>query len=380
MAEFFILNAEPTVGLYVHIPFCSVKCFYCDFAAFSGQKKTTSRYLAALEAEARLMPARLPTTLYIGGGTPSELEADEITELFALLRRAYPEARFREITFEANPESLDAGKLEVLAACGVTRLSLGLQTADAALLKSIGRRHSPEEFFRVYGLAKATKAFALSVDLMYGLPGQTLEACLSSLDQVLAQEPEHLSLYGLQVEDRTLFAKRCVEPDEDLGREMFEACLDRIARAGLIHYEISNFARPGHASRHNLAYWDDNEYVGLGCGAASHLDGIRSTNTDKLADYCRLVEAGQRPISESERVLGREKSGEQAFLGLRKIAGFIPSPKLETEFEADWRALIAQGLVVRDGARLRLSRHGVFLANEAFSRFVPPFQTTAEVK
>ncbi len=380
MGESFILNAEPTVGLYVHIPFCSVKCFYCDFAAFSGQKKTTRRYLAALEAEARLMPARLPATLYIGGGTPSELEADETQELFALIRRAYPDARFLETTFEANPESLDAEKLAVLAASGVTRLSLGLQTADAALLKSIGRRHSPEDFFRVYGLAKATKAFALSVDLMYGLPGQTLEACLSSLDSVLALEPQHLSLYGLQVEDRTLFAKRSVEPDEDLGREMFEACLDHIQAAGLIHYEISNFARPGHASRHNLAYWGDNEYIGLGCGAASYLDGLRSTNTERLADYCRSIEEGRRPTADSERVLGREKLGEQAFLGLRKIAGFIPGVKLEAEFDADWRALISQGLVVRDGARLRLSRQGIFLANEAFSRFVPPFQTTAEVK
>jgi oxygen-independent coproporphyrinogen-3 oxidase len=350
-----------------------VKCFYCDFAAFSGQSKTARRYLSALEREAGLMPERTPSTLYIGGGTPSELSCEEISLLFDCIGKAYPRSRFVETTFEGNPESLDGGKLKLLRERGTTRLSIGLQTCDDSLLKSIGRRHSADDFFRIYREARAVGGMDLSVDLMYGLPGQSLESLLHTLDSVLALEPEHLSLYGLQVEDRTLFAKRGVEPDEDLGREMFEAALERISRAGLRHYEISNFALPGHESCHNMLYWDGQEYIGLGCAAASFLDGERSTNSDKLQEYCGVVEQGRRPIAETETASGLEKLGEEAFLGLRKIDGFVPGAELEREFAASWATLSTQGLVERAHGRRRLTRQGVFLANEAFSHFVPPF-------
>lgn len=367
---------SPTaLGLYVHIPFCSVKCFYCDFAAFSGQGRTVARYLAALEAEAGLFPAeRPPTTLYLGGGTPSELKAPEIAELFALIRRAYPAAEFAEASFEANPESLDARKLELLRGAGVARLSLGLQTLDDGLLEAIGRRHTARDFLELYGQARRLGRLAINVDLMYGLPGQTLERHLRTLDLVLGLSPEHVSLYGLQVEDRTLFGRRGVLNDEDSEREMFEESLERLLRAGYHHYEISNFARPGFESEHNRNYWENGEYIGLGCGAASHRGGLRSTNTDRLEAYCRAVEAGKRPVAESERLEGRSALGERAWLGLRLIDGFEPGPELEAAFAFEWSSLAGRGLLERAGRRVRLSREGIFLANQVFMEFVPPFE------
>lgn len=360
-------------GLYVHIPFCAVKCFYCDFAAFSGQKKQVDRYLAALEAEAALLPPVVPETLYVGGGTPSELSAGQIAELYARLRRAYPDARFSESTFEANPDSLDEGKLSILAREGVTRLSIGLQTTDDALLKAIGRRHTAADFARVFRAARASGIPALSIDLMYGLPGQTLDSLRATLDEVLTLAPEHVSLYGLQVEDRTLFAKRGVEENSDLGREMYELAISALVLAGLEHYEISNFAEPGHRSRHNVNYWHRGDYVGLGCSAASFFGGARSSNEEKIVPYMSAVEAGRRPIAESETPEGLEALGEEAFLGLRLIEGFVPSQEAREAFVGPWVMLKARGLAREDAPRWRLTREGVFLANDVFKEFVSPF-------
>ncbi|MDX6768043.1 MAG: radical SAM family heme chaperone HemW [Elusimicrobiota bacterium] len=360
-------------GLYVHIPFCSVKCFYCDFAAYSGQKKQVERYLAALETEAALLPPRAPKTLYIGGGTPSELEAGQIADLFVRLRRAYGGGSWTEVTFEGNPESLDEAKLATLAAQGVTRLSIGLQTADDALLKSVGRRHTAADFARVFRAARAAGIPALSVDLMFGLPGQTLESLAATLDFTLDLSPEHLSIYGLQVEDRTLFARRGVEEDSELGRAMFERVLDRLAGAGYEHYEVSNFAKPGCRSAHNLNYWARGEYLGLGCSAASFLGGVRTTNEERLLPYLDAVESGRRATVEAETPSGRELLGEEAFLGLRLVEGFVPSPALRAAFAGEWALLLARGLVEEAAGRWRLTRDGLFVANDAFKAFVPPY-------
>ncbi|MBI3551676.1 MAG: radical SAM family heme chaperone HemW [Elusimicrobia bacterium] len=368
------MDLRRLVGLYVHIPFCSVKCFYCDFTAFAGQGRSVARYLGALAAEARLKSGRVPDTLYVGGGTPSELSAPQIGELFDLIARAYPQSRFQESTFEANPESTTAEKLSVLRSCGVTRLSLGAQTLDDALLKGIGRRHTAADLVDVYRQARTFEGWSISIDLMYGLPGQTVLSFLKSLDDVLALEPEHLSLYGLQVEDRTLFSKRGVEPEDDACRAMYEDAIDRLNAAGYRHYEISNFAKPGFESKHNRIYWHDGEYVGLGCGAASFLDGVRSTSIDRLIPYCEAVEAGRLPTAQEEWLSGRDKLGETAMLGLRLVDGFEPGADIEREFFVEIGRLVERKLIRREGRRLKLTREGVFLANQAFMEFVPPFE------
>jgi oxygen-independent coproporphyrinogen-3 oxidase len=350
-----------------------VKCFYCDFAAYSGQNKLADRYLAALEAEAAFHPAVDSETLYIGGGTPSELTAPQISDLYTRLRRAYPDSRFVESTFEGNPESLDEEKLAVLAREGVTRLSIGLQTADDALLPAIGRRHTAAEFTEMFKAARRAGIPALSVDLMFGLPGQTLDSLRATLDHVLALAPEHISLYGLQVEDRTLFAKRGVEEDSDLGREMFELSMRSLAAAGLEQYEISNYARPGHRSAHNINYWNRGEYIGLGCSAASFYGGRRQSNEERIPAYLDAVEKARRPLIENEQPKGLEAIGEEAFLGLRLTEGFVPSEALRAAFAGPWAVLKARGLVEEAAGRWRLTADGKFLANDAFQEFVPPF-------
>ncbi len=357
-----------------------MKCFYCDFAAYSGQNKLADRYLAALEAEAALHPAAAPETLYVGGGTPSELTAPQICDLFARLRRAYPNSRFVEATFEGNPESLDEGKLAVLAREGVTRLSIGLQTADDALLPAIGRRHTAAEFSEIFKAARRAGIPALSVDLMFGLPGQTLDSLRATLDFVLALAPEHISLYGLQVEDRTLFAKRGVLEDSDLGRAMFELSMKALAQAGLEQYEISNYARPGHRSAHNINYWKRGDYIGLGCSAASYYGGRRQANEERIPAYLDAIESGRRPLAENEAPKGLEALGEEAFLGLRLIRGFEPSEALRSAFAGPWTVLKARGLVCEDGPRWRLTSEGVFLANDVFREFVPPFDREEAVR
>ncbi len=367
-------------GLYVHIPFCSIKCFYCDFAAFSGQQKTVSRYLAALDREASAhLGIKPPQTLYIGGGTPSEMSAEEIVELFKIIRARFPQSLFKEATFEANPESLTPEKIKILKDSGVNRISLGLQTLDGELLKSIGRRHTPEDFLSGFSYLRKIGVFSVSVDLIYGLPEQSYETHLESLRRVLALEPEHLSLYGLHVEDRTLFSKKKIVVDEDSSRDMFEASLDLIEKEGFLHYEISNFARPGHESLHNKIYWENGVYIGLGCGAASYLAGERRTNDDRLIPYCDAIEKGRSAAVSRERLSGKEKLGESVFLGLRLIQGFSPSPEIESAFAPQWDFLIQQGLVERANSKLKLTREGVFLANRVFSEFVAPFNDAPQL-
>jgi oxygen-independent coproporphyrinogen-3 oxidase len=363
------------LGLYVHIPFCSGKCAYCDFVSFPGRTGDIPRYLAALEAEAALSrPARAPETLYIGGGTPSELSAGRIDELFARLRRAYPGARWSEATFEVNPESVDGEKLAVLRRSGVTRVSIGFQSLDAGVLRAAGRRHGPEDALRAFRLIRAAGDWSVSADLICGLPGQDAGVFARDLDAVLALGPDHLSLYGLDVHERAPLARSGFVPDEDLGRAMLESALERTAAAGLVHYEISNFSRPGHQSWHNLNYWGGGEYVGLGCAASSHVGGERSRNTGDLDGYLRRVESGARPTAESERLEGKARLGERVFLGLRRVAGLALDPELQSEFRAEWEDLERRGLVTRHGGRARLTREGLFLANEAFCSFVAPFE------
>ncbi|MEK7747168.1 MAG: radical SAM family heme chaperone HemW [Elusimicrobiota bacterium] len=368
------------VGLYVHVPFCAIKCFYCDFAAFSGQKSSVGRYLHALDRESSFYPGVKPSTVYIGGGTPSELSAGELAQFFAMLAMRYgPLAKAKESTFEANPESLDVEKVEVLRRAGVGRLSLGLQTAEDRLLKEVGRKHTWEDFLRVYKLARGN-GFSINVDLMLGLPGQSHAQALRSLRLVLELSPDHLSLYCLQVEDRTLFARRQVLEDDGLARRMFDSSIKLLARAGYRHYEISNFSLPGKESLHNLNYWKNGSYLGLGCGAAGYLGGVRYQNEDRLQNYMARVERGESPTVSHERLKGKEKTGEDLMLGLRLLSGVSLTQRMRSQFEAEFEALRRKGLLAlsrnpRSGvpARARLTGEGVFFANEVFREFVPPF-------
>jgi oxygen-independent coproporphyrinogen-3 oxidase len=355
-------------GVYIHIPFCSIKCFYCDFAAFAGKQKQMDRYLDAVEKELRLHPGFKPDTLYIGGGTPSELSAEQISRLFSFLPKGFAEA-----TFEANPESLSREKLKALKAAGVTRISLGLQATQDRLLKAIGRKHTWAEFVGVFHAAREEGFDNLNVDLMFGLPGQSFDDLRQSVDDVLGLGSEHVSAYGLQIEDQTLFSKRGVRPDEELTRRMHEYLIDAMASAGFIHYEISNFAKPGRESLHNKIYWSNGEYLGLGVSAASHLDGRRWSNFERLDAYMKAVEEGRPSLEHEERLEGKERLGEAVFVGLRLVGGFEPDAPTREAFAREWDELEKGGLVVREGKKVRLSREGIFIANRVFERFVAPW-------
>ncbi|MBI4677763.1 MAG: radical SAM family heme chaperone HemW [Elusimicrobia bacterium] len=358
--------------MYIHLPFCSGRCHYCDFVSNVGRGRAVPRYLDALEAESRLRAFPQPETLYVGGGTPTELDAKQLADLFALIGRSFPSARWRESTVEANPENLDREKLGVLKGNGVTRLSLGLQTSDDRLLRRIGRRHDYADFLRAYGEARAA-GFSVSMDLMFGLPGQTIEGLSASIEAVLALEPEHLSVYGLDVHEGTPFGREGARCDEDLGREMFELVIDRLTRAGYHHYEISNFALPGRECVHNQIYWRNGEYVGLGCAASSCINGERSTNVERLDEYCSRALSGKSPVAHSERLSGKERLGEEVMLGLRLLDGVELEPEAKAAFASEIESLRGRGLVVLEGARLRLTREGLFLANLVFLEFVAPF-------
>jgi len=333
------------------------------------------RYLAALEREAALHPGFRPRTLYVGGGTPTELDPRQLGTLLRFLSGAFGDlAALREATVEASPENTDEAKLEVLRRAGIGRLSFGLQTAEDRLLRDIGRKHTFADFERLCRRASAL-GFSVNVDLMLGLPGQTLEDARRSLDRTLELDPDHFSVYPLRVEDRTLFAKRAVRADEDLEREMMEGAAARLASAGYRHYEISNYAKPGRESRHNVNYWLDGPYLGLGCGAAGHLRGLRTQNEDRLSSYLERVEKGELPVRYSERLRGKEKLGETLLLGLRLLDGVRPTEAARAAFDPAFARLARRGLVEPGtGGRLRLTREGVFLANQAFQEFVPPFQ------
>ena len=362
-------------GLYIHLPFCKQKCNYCDFASFAGQEQRIDFYLSALEKEAKNSPIKQFQTLYIGGGTPSLLSAKQIEKLAGIITKQFgPIEDFEESTFEANPESLTKEKLEVLKQVGFNRISIGLQSFNDAELKTLGRVHNAAQFLNAYQIAREEEFNNINVDLIAGLPGQTFESFKSSLQRLLDLKPAHLSVYGLQIEEGTPFFEQGIVCDQLLMRKMLEETRKILTAKGYHHYEISNFALPGYEARHNTHYWDNGEYVGLGSSAASYVKGIRCQNTPDIKAYIEKTERGESPVVFSEELTGKEKEGETLLLSLRKLDGVELSAVQEKMFGAEIRKHLQGGLLERDGKKVKLSQEGLFLANEVFCSFVPPFE------
>lgn len=363
-------------GLYIHIPFCRQKCRYCDFASYAGEENRIDTYLSALEKEAALYKSALFDTLYIGGGTPSLLSPKQLEKLFQMVEQYFGTVKkFSESTLEANPESLTEEKLNFLKSAGLNRLSIGLQSFDNSVLKRIGRIHDTEMFLRAYEMARAAGFDNINVDLIAGLPDQTEGQFLEGLQKLIALKPEHISVYALQVEEGTPFYIEGVQADEDLVRREWEQAHFMLAESGYTHYEISNFARPGFESKHNINYWKNGEYLGLGCAAASYQNGIRRSNERSLTSYLQQIVRGQIPVSFQESLTGKEKEGEQIMLGLRMLGGVRLSTRQQELFRAEIQDLCARGLVEQDGDLLKLTFEGMFLANQAFMAFVGPFES-----
>ncbi len=362
-------------GLYIHLPFCKQKCNYCDFASFAGREFLIDDYLSALEKEAALSPVKKFETIYIGGGTPSVLTAPQLNRLAEMIRLHFGDiSLFEESTCEANPESLTAEKLSVLKRAGFNRLSIGLQSFNDSELKILGRVHNVQMFLQAYQNARAAGFANINVDLIAGLPGQTLESFLESLERLLSLVPEHLSVYGLQIEEGTPFFERGVICDQLLMRRMLEETRARLTAAGYHHYEISNFALPGREARHNTHYWNDGDYIGLGSSAASFFKGARRQNVPDMREYIRRINAGENPVDYSEKLTGKERAGERLMVGLRQLDGVEISARDEVFFGREIERHIKSGLLLRDGKKVKLSFEGLFLANEVFCSFVAPFE------
>jgi oxygen-independent coproporphyrinogen-3 oxidase len=365
---------------YVHVPFCAHKCGYCDFASLAGADDLADRYLAALERElSRLGEPQGVDTIFIGGGTPTRLEAPQLRRLLDAVRHWFPLAPGGEFTVEANPGTLDAEKADVLAAGGVNRVSLGAQSFRRESLVVLERNHAPEEVPRALELVRP-RFPRWSLDLIFGVPGSTLDDWQADLETALALGPSHLSCYGLVYEKGTALWKQWQAGtvralDEEAERAMFAHTIDRLAGAGLTQYEISNYARPGHESRHNLVYWANDAYFGVGLGAARYIEGVRSSNTRDLMGYLRRVEAGDDPTGPRETLDPEGRARETAVLMLRRTRLGIDRADYRDRTDHDLdrlvgpalRRSVARGLLDDDARQIRLTREGLFLADSVLA-------------
>ena len=371
------------LALYLHIPFCRRRCHYCDFNTYAGREALFVPYAAALAQEIRRAgQGERVATVFFGGGTPSVLPLALTVDLLDACRAAFAVDADAEISLEANPGTVDALKLAGLRRLGINRLSLGVQSSHADELALLGRIHTFTQAGQTVRMARAAGFENLNLDLIYGLPAQTLARWEATLRDALGLAPVHLSAYCLTLEEGTplaadVVAGRLPAPDPDRAAEMYERAEAILAAAGFLHYEISNWARPGFQCRHNLVYWYNGTYLGLGAGAHSHRDGRRWWNVDDPADYVARLAAGQSPEAGGETIGPAQAMGETMMLGLRLNEGVGAAAfgarfgyALDAVYGPELEALVTEGLIEWDSARVRLTARGRLLGNQVFARFL----------
>jgi oxygen-independent coproporphyrinogen-3 oxidase len=367
---------------YVHVPFCVHRCGYCNFTVLSGRDDLIEAFLEAVEAELRsLKSSREVDTLFLGGGTPTYLPPPALRRLLTAVQSWFPPAAGCEFSVEANPADLDAARVELLAEYGVTRISLGVQSFSPEKLRRLERDHGPEEIARSYELARRHVA-SVSIDLIFGCPGETLAGWERDVQATLELAPDHVSTYGLTFERGTQFFNRLqrgemARLDEELEGSMYERAIAMLAAAGLEHYEVSNFARPGHRCRHNEVYWAGEGYYAAGPGASRYVGGRRETNHRSTTTYLRRVLAGQSPVAQWEQLSAEDRAREMLVLGLRRIAGVDVDEFARRTgfnlFELAGPAVhrhIEWGLLEQVGNRLRLTRQGLLLSDSLWPDYV----------
>ncbi|MEC0755125.1 radical SAM family heme chaperone HemW [Bacillus haynesii] len=372
---------------YIHIPFCEHICHYCDFNKFFIQSQPVDEYLRSLEKEMAnsMEEAGHPElkTIFIGGGTPTSLSAAQLERLLDSIHRILkPSESLAEFAVEANPDDLSAEKLDVLKAAGVDRLSFGVQTFEDELLKKIGRVHEQKDVLVSFERARKAGFDNISLDLMFGLPGQTIGHLASSLDTALALGAEHYSVYSLIVEPKTVFYNlmkkgRLHLPPQDQEAEMYELVMRKMEEAGIGQYEISNYAKKGYESKHNLTYWNNEEYFGFGAGAHGYINGKRTVNAGPVKHYIDLIEQSGFPYKEKHRVTKNEQIEEEMFLGLRKTAGIDKEcffekygRSVDDLFPKVLHSLEETGLIVNTNKNVFLTHNGKLLGNEVFQAFL----------
>ena len=374
------MQKKPT-SAYVHIPFCTQICYYCDFSKVFIKNQPVDSYLEHLLEEFRSYDIQKLRTLYIGGGTPTALSAQQLEVLLNGLTKNLDLSALEELTIEANPGDLDADKIAVLKNSAVNRVSLGVQTFDDKMLKKIGRSHLEKDIYENIDRLKLAGFDNISIDLIYALPGQTMEQVKDNVAKAIGLDIPHMSLYSLILENHTIFMNRMRRgklplPKEELEAEMFEYIIAELERSGFEHYEISNFSKPGFESRHNLMYWDNAEYYGIGAGASGYVNGVRYKNHGPIRHYLSAVEEGNARITE-EHLSQKEQMEEEMFLGLRKKSG-VSIARFEEKFGRSFdglygetvRDLVQQGLMQIEGDRVRMTKRGLFLGDTVAERFI----------
>jgi putative oxygen-independent coproporphyrinogen III oxidase len=371
---------------YIHIPFCEHICHYCDFNKVFLQGQPVDQYLNMMKKEMQLALKMYPQdelkTIFVGGGTPTSLNEKQLEFLCASIKEALPFGETSEFTFEANPGDLSEEKLQILYDAGVNRLSFGVQSFNDELLKKIGRTHRAADVYETIEKAQKVGFTNISIDLIYGLPGQTMPDFVETLEKALDLDLPHYSGYSLIVEPKTVFYNLMQKgklqlPPQDLEASMYERLMESMETRGLQQYEISNFAKPGFESRHNLTYWNNEEYFGFGAGAHGYVSGRRVANYGPLKKYMQPLLEGNFPLLEDHLVPKSERMEEEMFLGLRKIAG-VSFALFKQKFAVEMTEIFAKpleeqekhGLIKIDGGSVSLTKRGRLLGNEVFQSFL----------
>lgn len=376
-------------ALYIHVPFCVRKCQYCDFVSYSYNESNARRYITGLRREMELLAGDKHnkrwhlSTVFIGGGTPTCLSTGMLLEIINLIDAYFIVSPEAEFTIEANPGTVDIAKLSALRRAGINRLSLGAQACSEDILATLGRIHTHEQTLDAVRWAREAGFSNINLDLIFGVPGQTLDQWLNCLEQVVALHPDHVSAYDLQLEEGTPLKERVnsgilVPCTEETSLAMYRAAIDILNAAGLRQYEISNFARPGRQCRHNLVYWYNCGYLGLGPAAHSRIGGKRMANEDGLDEYADKLEAGLSPVAWTEDITPENDIFETIFLGLRMTGG-LNLEHFEQRFGVPidhiypglTESLVNKGMLELRGKHLRLTSGGLAVANAVMSEFVP---------
>ncbi len=376
---------ELVKSLYIHIPFCTQICHYCDFNKFFIQNQPVDGYIQSLLTEMDLynLSHNEPlSTVFIGGGTPSALEPRQLEQLLFSMKEKVKLAPGYEYTVEANPGDLSKEKLKIMKEAGVNRLSLGVQSFNEELLKKIGRAHNVKDVYETIDMAREEGFENISIDLIYSLPGQTLSDLEDTIDRALQLNLPHFSAYSLIIEPKTVFyimlnKGKLSLPGEDAEATMYEYVMKRLVEAGYDQYEISNFAKTGFESRHNLVYWNNEEYYGLGAGAHGYLEAVRYNNHGPLKKYMNAIQDGKKPIIEQVAVSRKEQMEEEMFLGLRKMEGVSLkhfeerfSVNINDVFGETIKRMVSNGLLELVNGRVRLTHTGKLMGNEVFQAFL----------
>jgi oxygen-independent coproporphyrinogen-3 oxidase len=367
---------------YIHVPFCRHRCGYCNFTLVAGHDELISPFLAALETELSwLGEPRQVDTLFFGGGTPTHLRGEQLRRLLEIVLRWHPLAAGHEFSVEANPADLNLETIGILADFGVTRVSLGAQSFNLEKLRLLERDHQAEDIVRAAEVIRS-RGLDVSLDLIFGVPGETLVILQNDLQSALRLSPDHISTYGLTFEQGTSFWTRLehgrlARIDEEIEREMYSAAIDTLTIAGFEHYEVSNFARPGKRCRHNEIYWAGDEYYAAGPGAARHVGRVRESNFGSVTKWLASVQEGEPPIAERECLPPKEKARELLVFALRRLEGVDRTWfRNQTNLDLDEIAgktlqkFVGAGLMADDGKRVQLSREGLYVSDSLWAKLL----------